>query len=40
MSRGGAEREEDTEFETGARLPAVSTELDAGLQPTNHKIMT
>ena len=35
MSRGGAEREGDTEPEAGSRLPAVSTERDAGLKPTN-----
>ena len=30
MSRGGAEREGDTEREAGSRLRAVSTEPDAG----------
>ena len=30
MSRGGAEREGDTESEAGSRLRAVSTEPDAG----------
>ena len=40
MSRGGAEREGDTESEAGSRLPAVSTEPDAGLEPTNCEIMT
>ena len=30
MSRGGAEREGDTESEAGSRLPAVSTEPDTG----------
>ena len=35
MSRGGAEREGDTESEG-----AVSTEPDAGLELTNHEIMT
>ena len=39
-SRGGAEREGDTESEAGSRLRAVSTEPDAGLKPTNHEIMT
>ena len=39
-SGGGAEREGDTESETGSRLWAVSTEPDAGLEPTNHEIMT
>ena len=38
-SRGGAERG-DTESEAGSRLPAVSTEPDAGLELTNHEIMT
>ena len=40
MSRGGAEREEDTESEAGSRLWAVSTEPDAGLELTNREIMT
>ena len=40
MSGGRAEREGDTESETGFRLWAVSTEPGAGLQPTNHEIMT
>ena len=40
MSRGGAEREGDTESEAGSRLQAVSTEPDAGLEPTNREIMT
>ena len=40
MSRGGAEREGDTESEAGSRLQAVSTESDAGLELTNRKIMT
>ena len=40
MSRGGAEREGDTESEAGSGLSAVSTEPDAGLEPTNHEIMT
>ena len=39
-SRGGAEREGDTECEAGSRLRAVSKEPDMGLEPTNHKIMT
>ena len=38
--RGGAEREGDTECEVSSRLGAVSTEPDAGLEPTNCKIMT
>ena len=40
MSRGGAEREGDTEFEAGCRLPAVSTEPGAGPELTNREIMT
>ena len=40
MSGGGAEREGDTESETGSRLQAVSTEPDAGLKPTNREIVT
>ena len=40
MSGGGAEREGDTESEAGSRLPAVSTEPDAGLELTNREIMT
>ena len=40
MSRGGAEREGDTEYEAGSRLCAVSTEPDAGLEPTDCEIMT
>ena len=40
-SGGGAEREGDTESEAGCRLlQAVNPEPDAGLKPTNHKIMT
>ena len=40
MSGGGAEREGDPESEAGSRLRAVSTEPDAGLEPTNREIMT
>ena len=40
MNGGGAEREGDTESETGSRLGAVSTEPDAGLELTNREIMT
>ena len=40
VSRGGAEREGDTESEAGSRLRAVSTEPDVGLEPTNREIMT
>ena len=36
----GREREGDTESEAGSRLPAVSTEPDAGLELTDRKIMT
>ena len=39
MSGREAEREGDTEPE-GSGLSAVSTEPDAGLEPTNHEIMT
>ena len=40
MSRGGAEREGDTESEAGFRLRAVSTEPDAGLELKNREIVT
>ena len=40
MSRGGTEREGDTESEVGSRLWAVSTEPDAGLKTMDHEIMT
>ena len=36
----GREREGDTESEAGSRLRAVSTEPDAGLEPTNREIVT
>ena len=36
----GAEREGGTEPEAGSRLRAVSTEPDAGLEPTDHEIVT
>ena len=39
MSRGGAEREGDTESEAGSRLQAVSTEPDMGLKLINREIM-
>ena len=39
-SRGGAEREGDTESEAGSRLQAVSTEPHAGLELTNHEMRT
>ena len=35
VSRGGADREGDTESEAGSRLRAVSTEPNVGLKPTN-----
>ena len=37
---GQREREGDPESEVGSRLPAVSTEPDAGHEPTNRRIMT
>ena len=40
MSGGRAEGEGDTESEAGSRLPAVGTEPDMGLEPTNREIMT
>ena len=40
MNRGGAEREGDTESETGSRCRAVHTEPDGGLELTDHEIMT
>ena len=40
VSRGGAEKEGDTESEAGSRLRAVSTEPDAGLELTDLEIMT
>ena len=40
MNRGGAEREGDTESETGSGLWAVNTEPDAGLELTDREIMT
>ena len=40
MSGGGAEREGDTDSETGSRLRAVGTEPDVGLEPTNCEIVT
>ena len=39
-SRGGAEREGDTDSEAGSKLRAVSTEPDVGLEPTNRQIVT
>ena len=40
MNGGGPEREGDTESEAGSRLCTVSTEPDAGLELTEHEIMT
>ena len=40
LSGGRAEREGDTESEAGSRLPAVSTEPDAGLEPADDEIVT
>ena len=40
MNRGGSEKEGDTESETGSGLRAVSTEPDAGLEPTDREIVT
>ena len=40
MSRGGAQREEDTESKVGSRLRAVSTEPDVGLELENCEIMS
>ena len=40
MSRGGVEREGDTESEAGSRLRAVRTEPDPGLELTDREIMT
>ena len=39
-SRGGAEREGDTESEAGSRLQAVSTEPNVGLELTNRETVT
>ena len=40
MNEGGAEREGDTESETGSRLRAVSTEPDTGLELTDYEMVT
>ena len=40
MNGGGAEREGDTELETGSRLRAISPEPDAGLELTDREIVT
>ena len=39
-SRGGTEREGDTESEAGSRLPAVSTGPHMGLELTDLEIVT
>ena len=39
-SRGGAEKEGDTESEAGSRLRAVSTEPNVGLELMNCEITT
>ena len=39
-SRGGAEREGDTEAKAGSRLRAASTEPDAGLDLMDREIRT
>ena len=36
----GGEREGDPESEAGSGLQAISTEPDAGLEPTNRELMT
>ena len=40
MSRGGAEREGDTESEAGYRLSVVTTEPDVGFKLMDCEIMT
>ena len=40
MNGGGAEREGDPESKAVSRLPAVSTEPSAGLEPTDCEIIT
>ena len=40
MNGGGAEREGDTESETGSRLLAISPEPDAGLELPDGEIVT
>ena len=39
MSRGGTDREGDTESEAESRLYTVSTEPNAGLETMNHEIV-
>ena len=36
----GRQTDRQTESKAGSRLQAVSTESDAGLEPTNREIMT
>ena len=40
MNGGGAEREGDTESETGSRPRAISPEPDVGLELTDREIVT
>ena len=40
MNGGGAEREGDTESETGSRLRAISPEPAVGLELTDREIVT
>ena len=40
VSRGGAEREGNTQSKAGSRFSAVSTEPNVGLELTNCEIMT
>ena len=40
MSGGGAERDRNTESETGSGLRAVSTDPDVELELTDREIMT
>ena len=40
VSGEGAEKEGDTEFKTGSRLQAVSTDPDVGLEPMYREIRT
>ena len=37
---GEGQREWETESEAGSRVRAISTEPDAGLEPTSHEIVT
>ena len=37
---GEGQRKRETESDAGSRLQGVSTEPDAGLEPTNREIMT